>query len=237
MAIYRTAQCILINAVPFTLILIFSDSQVAIKSLSNVANNSRIVWECRSCLNFLSGWFSVTLISIPGHCDIPENCRADRLARTGTLLPEFASIDLGMPLNSFKVAIARKFSRDVNLSWINEESCSTARLTWSSIDRRHTNQLLVIRRNLSFRSQCPCLQVTVIWVDEMWKECGSHLTTSAVDADPLKKRILLSPFSVNAHLLRGANTGYLAPKPCQLDGAIKLYQAFWLVFQRKVVVF
>ena len=131
MTIYRATQWILINGVPFTRILIFSDSQAAIKSLSNVANNSRIVRECRRCLNFLSGRFSVTLSWVPGHCDIPGNCSADGQARAGALLPEFSSIDLGMPLTSFKLAFARKCSRDANLSWINEESCSTAMLTWS----------------------------------------------------------------------------------------------------------
>ena len=82
-----------------------------------------------------------TLIWNPKHCDIPANCRADELARAGAL-PEFFSIDLGMPVTSFKLAIELKFSRDANLSWINEESSSTAFLTWRSMDRKGTNQLL-----------------------------------------------------------------------------------------------
>ena len=47
-----------------------------------------------------------------------------------------------MPLASFKLATAWKFFLDANLSWVNEESCSTARLTWPLMDRRCTNQLL-----------------------------------------------------------------------------------------------
>ena len=41
--------------------------------------------------------------------------------------------DLRMPFASFKPAIARKFSRDANLFWIN------ARLTWLSMERWRTN--------------------------------------------------------------------------------------------------
>ena len=40
------------------------------------------------------------------------------------LLPVFSSIELGMPLASVKLTIERKFFRDANLSWVNEEYCS-----------------------------------------------------------------------------------------------------------------
>lgn len=53
-----------------------------------------------------------------------------------------------MPLASVKLAITRKFFLDANLSWVNEESCSTARLTWPLMDRRRTNQLLGLGRGI-----------------------------------------------------------------------------------------
>ena len=49
----------------------------------------------------------------------------------------------------------------------------------------------------------------MLWVDTR-KKCGYHLTTSAGDADPLRKRRLLATSSVNTHLLRCADMGYLA---------------------------
>ena len=55
--------------------------------------------------------------------------RANRLSKAGALLPESSSINLKMPFTSFKLAIPRKFFRYVTLSWINENSCTTARLT------------------------------------------------------------------------------------------------------------
>ena len=94
----------------------------------------------------LSFWvIQYQLIWIPDYYDIPGNCRANELARAGVLLTESSSIDLGMPFTSFK--LARKFSRDVNLSLFNEESCSTSRLAWPSMDGRRTNQLLGFGRN------------------------------------------------------------------------------------------
>ena len=41
------------------------------------------------------------------HSDIPGNCRAYELSRDGALLPEFSSIELGMPLASVKLDIDR----------------------------------------------------------------------------------------------------------------------------------
>ena len=110
---------------------------------------------------------------------------------------------MGMPLTYFKLAIARKFSRDANLSWINEESCSTARLTWIEIV---TNHLLGVGRNIILTTDL------WLWVDTR-RKCRLYLTTSAMGADPLKKTTLLSTFFVNAYLLRGADIGYLALQP------------------------
>ena len=118
-------------------------------SLSCFVNTPRIVRECRRCLGLLSGRFtSVSLVWVPLHCNIPGNCRADEFASVGALLAEFSSIELGMPLASVKLAITRKFFRDTNLAWVNEESRSNARLTWLLMDRRGNNQLLRLRRDI-----------------------------------------------------------------------------------------
>ena len=42
---------------------------------------------CLRWLDLLSGHFtSMSLLCVPGHCNIPGNCRANQLARAGTLL-------------------------------------------------------------------------------------------------------------------------------------------------------
>ena len=52
----------------------------------------------------------------------------------------------------------------------------------------------------SSQSQWPCLQVTLLWVGTR-KKYDSHLTTSAMDADPLRKKRLRR----RDHILRGAD--------------------------------
>ena len=67
------------------------------------------------------------------HCNFPKNCRADEFAKAGALFPE---------------VIAKWISRDAILSWVNEESCDTARFNWPLIDGRCTNQLLGLGRDI-----------------------------------------------------------------------------------------
>ena len=118
------------NGSHFICISIFSDSQAAIISLSDFVNNSRIVRECRRCFDFLSGRFtSVSLVWVPGHFTILGNCRAGELAKAVAIFSESSSIELDVPHASVKLSIARKFFRDANLSWVNEESCTSPRFT------------------------------------------------------------------------------------------------------------
>ena len=66
--------------------------------MSGFVNNSRVVREYRRYLDLLFVYFSVSLVWVPGLTNVLGNCRADELARTGALLPESSSIELGMPL-------------------------------------------------------------------------------------------------------------------------------------------
>ena len=77
------------------------------------------------------------------------------------------------------------------------------------MDGRLTNQLHGLGRNII--SIIVEMLTGVLWTD-MREQCGSHLTT-AMDADPLRKRRLLSTFSVNGHLLQYADIGYLGVRP------------------------
>ena len=69
------------------------------------------------------------ILSLNWHYNIPGDCREDEIAKAAAHLSETSSIELRVLLASVKLAIARKFFRDANLSWVNEESCSTAKLT------------------------------------------------------------------------------------------------------------
>ena len=94
-----------------------------------------------------SGRFSATLIFVPGHSNIPENCRADELTRAGALLPKSSSIGLGMPLAAVKPP--------------SSNSCSIARLSWPLMDRCPTYQLFelgcdIISKTLAMLA-CHCV--------------------------------------------------------------------------------
>ena len=54
--------------------------------------------DCRRSLDLLSERLTtVSLVWMSGHSDILGNYKANELARAGALLPEFSSIDFGMP--------------------------------------------------------------------------------------------------------------------------------------------
>jgi len=87
-------------------ILIFYDSQAALKALSSPKVTSGLVAECLDVLFALASLNEVTLIWVPGHCDILGNEEADKLAQQASAMlllgPEPA---LGIPRCSARESI------------------------------------------------------------------------------------------------------------------------------------
>jgi ribonuclease HI len=68
-------------------ILIFSDSQAALRALSGPKVTSELVVECLNALFALTGLNEVTLIWVPGQCGICSNEEADELAGQASTMP------------------------------------------------------------------------------------------------------------------------------------------------------
>jgi hypothetical protein len=68
-------------------ILIFSDSQAALRALSGPKVTSELVLECLNALSALAGLNGVTLVWVPGHCGFRGNEEADKLARQASAIP------------------------------------------------------------------------------------------------------------------------------------------------------
>ena len=79
-------------------ILIFSDSQAALKAISGLKVISRLVEECQEALSALATLNKVTLVWVPGHHGILGNEMADKLARQASAMPLLGpELALGIP--------------------------------------------------------------------------------------------------------------------------------------------
>jgi ribonuclease HI len=88
--IYAILQCACENirkASTHKRILIFSDSQAALKVLCSPQVTSGLVAECLDELSALASLNEVTLVWLPGHCGIPGNEEAGKLARQASAMP------------------------------------------------------------------------------------------------------------------------------------------------------
>lgn len=135
------------NTISTTDIVIFTDSQAAIKSLGSVSCRSIVVQECQSSLNEMAEHFNVQLTWVPGHTDVPGNCTADELARKGTTLQILPKREqLGIPLSTCKLMLQEETYRQTNVQWKNRTTCRTSRLIWPKLDLRRSKQLINLQR-------------------------------------------------------------------------------------------
>jgi hypothetical protein len=87
--ICATLQCACENirsAYKHRWILIFSDSQAALKALSSPKVTLGLAAECLDALSALASLHEVTLIWVPRHCGIPGNDDTDKLARQASAI-------------------------------------------------------------------------------------------------------------------------------------------------------
>ena len=88
--IYAIFQCACENirrAYKNKRILIFSDSQAALRALGSPKVTSGLVAECLNVLLTLASLNKLTLIWVPGHCSVQGNEEADKLAKQASATP------------------------------------------------------------------------------------------------------------------------------------------------------
>ena len=130
--IYAVLQCACENIRrPYKnkLILIFSDSQAALKALSGLKVTSGLVAECLDALSVLASLNEVTLALVPGHRGISGNGEVDKLAREASTMlllgPEPA---LGIPKCSVRGAIKNWTEVQHLTAWIHLPDLRRAKL-------------------------------------------------------------------------------------------------------------
>ena len=141
------AECLVDKNLRRTKIIFHSDSQAAIRAVSAVSANSRLVEECRGALNRLGETHDVSLEWVPGHSDIPGNEKADELARGGAgssmLGPEPFC---GIALASIKLHL-EKWARRMHLtSWRKVKTQKHSKLFLDKPDRKQARELLRLSR-------------------------------------------------------------------------------------------
>ena len=74
---------------------------------------------------------NICLCWIPGHRDIPENCKAEELAREGTTT-ELESLhnDYGIPIATLKHKFEEESIKAANLRWLNTSICGQLKVIW-----------------------------------------------------------------------------------------------------------
>ena len=131
LAIKEVAEWLRYNVLTKVGINIFCDSQAAIKSLDSVFLNSTSALSCRRSLNEMAQQFDIHRIWVPGHRNIPGNCKADELARLGTTLRTPTNqVPVGMPLATCKLILRDRAIAIAQDRWVSVQGCVHSRQIW-----------------------------------------------------------------------------------------------------------
>ena len=92
-----------------------------------------------------SSFFHIRLLWVPGQSGIAGNCKADELAKGGTLTPISSDWKrVGLPMPSCVLALDFWTSREYSKPWSKTWTCATARSFWPRVNRKRSYELLAL---------------------------------------------------------------------------------------------
>jgi ribonuclease HI len=149
--IYAILQCAYenIRAYRNNWILIFSDSQAALRALVGLKVTSDLVAECLNALCGVAGRNEVILPWVLSHCGIPGNEEADRLARQASGLPlQGPELAVGIPRCSVREAIRAWTMKQHLCTWRDLTGHRHGKLFISGPCRKQADNLLRLTLSL-----------------------------------------------------------------------------------------
>ena len=148
-AIKEVLDWLRINVVSSTQVNIYTDSQASIKCLASHTMRSKFASECLASLKVMAEFFTIQLIWVPGHCDVPGNCLADELARSGTTaLLSDSRKRVGIPLASCRLLFSNWIEERFAERWSTVSTCKSTKTVWPRIDRKRSKELLGLSKPL-----------------------------------------------------------------------------------------
>jgi len=138
-AVMHSAQILEQIGVDNEQINICSDSQAALKALSNPRITSRLVWDCIVALQQLSSHNAVKLFWIPGHSGIYSNEPADQLAKAASF-KSYVGPEPVLPVSTSVIQsqLQAWTLRETQTRWQNLKSCRQAKETIDGLNHQRT---------------------------------------------------------------------------------------------------
>ena len=128
--------------------IVYSDSQAAIKSIRGHFQTSSLTKQCKDILNRTARRIPVTLTWIPGHSGYQGNETADKIAKIAASKPPYGPEPILPVSNSIlKLKVKRWKKKNLENYWSNQTTQANTENFLNNINTKFTKQWLQLQRN------------------------------------------------------------------------------------------